>query len=131
MTDATKLTQSADFRSVGANICRFRVTQWDIGLIFGSIKSVSQDTEPGSIELHTDVTLSLPAAKALAMFLALNIAAFEAENGTVKIPAAALNADVAHLAASPIADLIAEASRIQNAKLLEALNPSATTARPN
>jgi hypothetical protein len=77
------------------------------------------------------VTMSLPAAKTLATFLVLNICAFEAENGVVKIPAAALSPEIGHLAASPVVDLIAESARIQGARLLEALGASGPSPRPN
>jgi hypothetical protein len=130
MIENTQVTQSADFRSVHANITCFRPTQWDIGLIFGSIKAVEQANDGGSIEIHTDVSMSYPAAKALLVFLAMNIQAYEVANGAVKIPGMVLPAEIGHLAASPVADLLAGAAQMQAAKLLEPLPPSPTI-RPN
>jgi hypothetical protein len=125
----TNYTQSADFRSVYAQITRFRLTQWDIGLVFGRIKSVNQADEAGVLELHTDVSLSFASAKILAMYLVLNIAAIEAEKGIVKIPAVALQPDIDHLADAPILDLVSEATRIR-AIAAEPVTP-APTMRPN
>jgi hypothetical protein len=129
MSEHTRFTQSAEFRTAYANTSSFRPNQWDIALIFGSIKAVEQTDEPANIEFHTEVSLGWSAAKALALFLVLNINAFEAENGTVKIPLPALQPDIGHLAAAPIAELIAGASRIQSAKLIELLSPAAPPAR--
>ena len=71
----------------------------------------------------------MPAAKALALYLTLNIVTFEANNGAVNVPLATLQPDIGHLSDHGIADLIAEAVRIRNAKPIEPA-PSAT-ARPN
>jgi hypothetical protein len=129
MTDTTKITQSTDFRSKYASVCKYRSTQWDLGLIFGEIQAVETANESGIVELNTGITLGWPAAKALALYLALNILAFESEHGVVKIPPITLQPDISHLAAVPIADLIAEASLIRAPKLIEP--PPSATARPN
>ena len=69
-----------------ANNTRFESTAWDLRLFFGQLA-------PGSgteIDWHTDITIPWPQAKILHLYLGINIALYEIENGKINIPKSVL-----------------------------------------
>ncbi len=77
---------------VYANNVRFEMTAWDLRLIFGQLELMSEGK--ASIDWHTDVTLPWAQAKIMHLYLGMNLALYERENGKITVPASVLPAPV-------------------------------------
>ena len=64
-----------------ANNVYFLGNIWDLKLLFGELTATSQ-----KIDWHTSITLPWAQAKLMEYYLKLNIAAYEASNGRIKVP---------------------------------------------
>jgi hypothetical protein len=73
-----------DFDSVYANNARFEISVWDLKIVFGQL---DQSSEKPVVDWHTAVTLPWVQAKLLSYYLQVNLAAYEAEQGRIRIPA--------------------------------------------
>ena len=76
--------RSENFNDLYANYVTFEATAFDLQAIFGSLQS-GQDGQP-IIHQHTRMTLPWPQAKIAAFHLAMNIIAYEEQNGPIQIP---------------------------------------------
>lgn len=74
---------------VYANNVRFEMTAWDLRVLFGQLASTTISGEPG-VDWHTDVTIPWIQAKLMHFYLGVNLALYETENGTIKIPTSVL-----------------------------------------
>jgi len=68
-----------------ANNVAFETTIWDLKLIFGEYSD--QDK---AVEWHTSMTIPWAQAKLLQYYLQINIEAYEAEHGKVRVPSSML-----------------------------------------
>jgi hypothetical protein len=75
---------SDDFRSVYANHSVLEYSAWDLKLIFGE---TDQTISVNTIVQHTAVRLSWPQIKILSYFLQIHLAAYESDQGRLKVPA--------------------------------------------
>ena len=75
---------------VYANNVRFEMTAWDLRILFGQIMAMSEGR--GQIDWHTDVTIPWAQAKLMHLYLGVNIALYERENGRITVPSAVLPA---------------------------------------
>jgi len=106
-----KFVLAEDFASVYANFTRFEPTLWDIKMLFGEI--IEQNDQGGVVEHHTGVSMAWPCAKVMAFYLAMNVAIYERDNGSIAISSTVLQSDIRHLGASPLTHMIEEASKIR------------------
>ena len=83
-TENTKsdIRRSDDFYQTYANNIQLEISAWDLKIIFGTLE---QHEGKVTIEQHTAVTIPWMQAKLLIYFLQINLAAYEAEAGKVKI----------------------------------------------
>ena len=70
-----------DVIPVYANNVRFEMSAWDLRMFFGQLEPGAQD-----IDWHTDVSVPWAQAKLMHLFLEINLALYEQENGPIKIP---------------------------------------------
>jgi len=80
-TDKTQETEDEEMVVGYANNVMFEASVWDLKLTFGEF---SQRTN--SVEWHTSVTVPWAQAKLMIYFLQANVAAYEINNGKIKIP---------------------------------------------
>ena len=64
-------------------------TVWDLKILFGELSPRSQ-----FVDWHTAITLPWAHAKLLTYYLRLNVASYESQNGPIRIPDAAIPAEV-------------------------------------
>ncbi len=76
--------RTADFVSRYANNVRLETYATDMKLIFGQ-SDMSSGSE--AIEQHTAITLAWVQVKLAIYFLQINVAAYEIENGPIRMPA--------------------------------------------
>jgi hypothetical protein len=124
MDESSKVTISERFSSVYANSVQLEATLLDLKLILGEVQLAAR----GGVQLHTSVTMTWPLVKGLALDLALYVQAQERESGLIAMPEAMMQPELRHLAAAPIARLIAEAVQIRSGQKEP---PSSATVRPN
>jgi hypothetical protein len=79
--------RNEDFTTLYANNVLFEPSVWDLKLIFGEL---DQSTVPNVIAQHTAVSISWLQAKLMSYFLQGQIAAYEADNGTIRVPPAVI-----------------------------------------
>lgn len=79
-----RIKRSENFETLYANTCMIEATVWDLKLLFGELMS---DEQGGVIEQHTGMTLPWTLVKILAFHLAINVIAFEEENGPIRLSA--------------------------------------------
>lgn len=75
---------------VYANNVKFEMTAWDLRIMFGQLMPISEGM--GQVDWHTDVTIPWAQAKLMNLFLGMNIALYERENGKITIPPGVLPA---------------------------------------
>jgi hypothetical protein len=76
---------------VYANNVRFEMSAWDLRMLFGQLLPEALRPSDGNIiDWHTDVTIPWAQAKLMHLFLGINLALYEAENGTIKVPLSVL-----------------------------------------
>lgn len=93
ITDAQTLVRRRghEFVSRYANNVQLESSAFDLKLVFGLLdQSGAQNLETPSVDQHTAMSLSWTEVKLLIFFLQLHLAGYEAENGKVKVPIAAL-----------------------------------------
>ena len=73
---------------VYANNVKFELTVWDLRILFGQLLPMSEGI--GQVDWHTDVTIPWAQAKLMNLYLEINIALYERENGKITIPAGVL-----------------------------------------
>jgi hypothetical protein len=74
-----------DFESVYANNINFEASVWDLKLIFGLL---DQSNNKQTVRQHTAISIPWVQAKLLLYFLEVNIGAYEADYGVIRVPAA-------------------------------------------
>jgi hypothetical protein len=74
--------RSADFIERYANYAHLESSLWDSKILFGQTDQTLGNTVP----VHTALTLPWPQLKVLSYFLSVHLAAYEADNGRIKIP---------------------------------------------
>jgi hypothetical protein len=79
--------RASNFSSVYANACHFEPSTFDLKMIFSILDQWGGKFE---IEQHTAVTVSWMEAKLILFFISFHVAAYEAENGKIKIPTSGL-----------------------------------------
>jgi hypothetical protein len=79
-----RITRSEDFENLYANNFMVEATVWDLKVLFGQLMG---DDQGGMIELHTGMIMPWTLVKILAFHLALNVIAFENQNGPVRLAA--------------------------------------------
>ena len=72
-----------------ANNVRFELTVWDLRIFFGQLFAQKPSNSP-EVSWHTDVAIPWPQAKLMHLYLGINLALYEAENGKITIPASVL-----------------------------------------
>src|ERR1039457_3310638 len=90
-SDNPEFRHSADFAEVYSNNVQFESSVWDLRTVFGVLQQPKG--EPAFVDQHTAVTLPWPQAKLLHYFLGVQLAAHEALNGKINIPASVLPVD--------------------------------------
>lgn len=83
--DDTPKTNRDEVLSEYANNTFCEPSLWDLKVFFGQWYQ-----SENSVDWHTAVTLPWPQIKLLIYFLRINLAIFEVQNGTVKIPEMAM-----------------------------------------
>jgi len=73
-----------DVIAVYANNVRFEMTVWDLRILFGQLMLISEGK--GLVDWHTDVTVPWAQAKLMHLYLGINLALYERENGKITIP---------------------------------------------
>jgi hypothetical protein len=76
--------RNEEFVSLYANNVMFRMTLFDLKMIFGQVDQ--REGNAVSVEQHTAITIPWIQAKLMIYFLQVNVAVFEAEHGKIKIP---------------------------------------------
>jgi hypothetical protein len=71
-----------DFISRYANYSHIESSLWDSKIIFGQTDAPLGNTVP----VHSAITVPWPQLKVLSYFLGIHLAAYEADNGRIKIP---------------------------------------------
>ena len=104
-----------------ANNALFEPTIWDLKIIFGEWSARSN-----AVDWHTSMTLPWAQAKLMAYYLAINVAAHELKNGTIKVPDAMIPNDPATLSEPTGEDAAVQKAFVQIAteyrkKFLESL----------
>ena len=79
-----RITRSEDFENLYANNFMVEATVWDLKVLFGQLMG---DEQGGIIELHTGMIMPWTVVKILAFHLALNVIAFENQNGPIRLAA--------------------------------------------
>ena len=74
--------RTADFIARYANYSHIESSLWDGKILFGQTDQILGNTVP----IHTAVTFPWPQLKVLAYFMSVHVAAYEADNGRIKIP---------------------------------------------
>jgi hypothetical protein len=74
--------RTADFIARYANYSHIESSLWDAKILFGQTDQTLGDTVP----IHTALTLPWSQLKVLSYFLGVHLAAYEADNGRIKIP---------------------------------------------
>ena len=70
--------------SVYANSTLIELSVWDLKLIFGQL--FKSEMGKFDVDWHTEVTMPWPQVKLLSYYLQANLAVYEAQNGTIKLP---------------------------------------------
>ena|SRR5579862_6000309 len=100
---------SEKFVNAYANNVQIEVSGWDLKLIFGQL---DQGSGKVTVEQHTAMTLPWATAKLFNYYFNVNVAAYELENGKIKLPPDALPVRVpppsGELANNPMAKAFAE-----------------------
>jgi len=89
---ATHNNELDDIIPVYANNVRFEMTAWDLRILFGQLMPISEGK--GMVDWHTDVTIPWSQAKLMHLYLGINLALYERENGKITIPSAVLPAPI-------------------------------------
>jgi len=76
-----------DFATEYANNFHFELSSWDLKILFGQLSQLSGKPD---VEWHTSITMPWGAAKLLRYLLSLNIAIYESNSGTIKLPSSAI-----------------------------------------
>lgn len=71
---------------VYANNVRFDMNAWDLRLVFGQLMPSGVTRGESVVDWHTDVTIPWAQAKLMHLYLGINLALYEAENGPIKLP---------------------------------------------
>lgn len=79
-----KRERTPDFVARYANYSHLESSVWDLKVLFGEF---DQSTNGATVPVNTSVTLPWAQVKVLAYFLRLHVAAYEADQGRIKIPA--------------------------------------------
>ena len=87
--DFSRETEYQGAGAVYANNIRFEQSVWDLRLLFGQLMSNEPPNSP-EVDWHTDVTIPWAQAKLMHLYLGVNLAVFEAQNGNINIPEAVL-----------------------------------------
>ena len=74
-------TADEDLTVEYANNVYFSPNIWDLKLIFGELGAFKP-----AVEWHTSITLPWRQVKLMAYYLAINLAAYELNNGPIKVP---------------------------------------------
>ncbi len=82
--EAEQMNGMEDVIPVYANNVRFEITAWDLRVLFGQLMPRSEGR--GQIDWHTDVTIPWSQAKLMHLYLGINLAIYERENGRIKVP---------------------------------------------
>jgi hypothetical protein len=91
---APDFTRHEEFTSLYANDIQFEGSQFDLKLIFGELDQLSGKTW---IKQHTAMTIPWIQAKLALYYLQIQVAAFEFQNGKIKIPGDLLPEEMAEL----------------------------------
>ena len=84
--DATEVSYE-DVAPVYANNVRFEMSAWDLRMLFGQLlPQASRSSDGNIVDWHTDVTIPWAQARLMHLFLGINLALYEAENGPIKVP---------------------------------------------
>lgn len=78
-----EFVRTDDFTSAYANNVLFEPSVWNLKMIFGEL---DQHGSKSTVEQHTSITLPWLQAKIMRVFLDVNIAFYEAENGKIDVP---------------------------------------------
>jgi hypothetical protein len=78
-----QMRQSKDFVSRFATNVQFDLSVWGLRLIFGEF--LNENGQP-IVDQHTSMHMPWLQAKLLIAYMELNLAGYEAENGTINIP---------------------------------------------
>lgn len=73
--------------AVYANYANFEPSDLDVKIVFGQL---NQHSGNRTVDWHTAVTMAWAEAKMLSYFLRVNLAIYEAQQGTVKVPVSML-----------------------------------------
>lgn len=82
---AESLTE--DFTTAYANNFHFELSSWDLKILFGQLSQMSGKPD---VDWHTAMTMPWGAAKLLRYLLSLNIAIYESNSGSIKLPASSV-----------------------------------------
>lgn len=83
-----------DVAPMYANNVRFEMSAWDIRLFFGQLMPGATNVK-AAVDWHTDVTIPWAQAKLMHLYLGINVALHEADNGKIRMPAGVLPPPVA------------------------------------
>jgi hypothetical protein len=80
--------ETDDLESDYANNVFFNGNVWDLKMVFGELSGVRL-----GVDWHTSITLPWAQAKLMAYYLAINIASYELQHGSIRIPASMIPVD--------------------------------------
>ena len=78
-----KFERDEDFASLYANNVWYEPSVWDLKLIFGQLDQLKS---PNVVTQHTAIAVSWMQVKLMIYFLQIQLAAYEFQNGNVKLP---------------------------------------------
>ena len=78
--------EAGPFREYANNVY-FNSSIWDMTLVFGQLASQNREPQTPAVDFHTAITVPWQQAKLMAYYLFANVVAYEATNGSIRIPA--------------------------------------------
>jgi hypothetical protein len=88
-----QLRRTSDFIARYANNIQLESSAFDLKLVFGLLDHSGAAKQPPkglAVDQHTSINLSWSEVKILLFFIQLHLAAYEKDNGKIKIPASAI-----------------------------------------
>jgi hypothetical protein len=113
--------RDVDFVSRYANNVQLESNAFDVKLTFGILDQrdgVKDVNAKPSVDQHTSINLSWPEAKLLVFWMQVHLAAYEKDNGKIKIPATALPAEIPANIHERLTDLKARESVRQGLEII-------------
>ncbi|MGO9262583.1 MAG: DUF3467 domain-containing protein [Bryobacteraceae bacterium] len=80
---ADEIIRSDRFVSAYANNVKFELSIWDVKILFGEVLKYGS---PSVVQQHAVMTVPWLQAKAMALFLSINVASHEEIDGPIRIP---------------------------------------------